>query len=171
MASGRLERSLVRLVGPDERKLFSIHGAPGQLLAALDRRVLILKTGLEAGLPFRAKAHSFDYGTLDGFRVQPGSALAALWLDVKGYSPPDRQIWQSADPARDPFRAPNGFPLPLEALRRSEEHLAVLRDAIAAARTGPGGPLVDELERLAALRDSAALTEDEFERAKRLLLE
>jgi hypothetical protein len=159
-------------VQPDERQLFSLPGAPGQLLAALDRRVLILKTGFEAGLPLRVRAHSFFYEALEGLRIKRGAVLAVVWLDVEGYVAPERQIWQSADAARDPFRAPNAFPVPLEVLERGDEQLACLREAIEAARGGTTRPasFVGELERLAALHETGALTDEEFEQAKRRLL-
>jgi hypothetical protein len=156
----------------DERVLAVIPGARGQALVALDRRALTLKSGFDAGTPFRVRAHSFDYERLAGLEIERGSALAVVWLVAKDGRPPEKQWWQSVDPARDPFRSANAVPVEAETFDRCEAELRTLREAIAG--TGPDdreAALVDELERLAALRAAGALSDEEFAHTKRHLLE
>jgi hypothetical protein len=163
----RLQRLLDESIEPDETVLFVVEGKGNQALAALDRRLLVLKAGAAAGLPFQARARSFAYAAITGIDVERGSALSVVWFTSADFRTQEKEWWQSRDSARDPFRAPNAFPVATDELETLEPCLARLRAAIAEAGEEP---IVDSLERLAALHASGALTTEEFERAKERLL-
>jgi len=81
------------------------------------------------------------------------------------------------DVDRPQHRLPNCVPIRCRRLKLYEPVLAELRARIAAAKATFAAPreapeqVLSELERLAALRLTGILSHDEFERAKRLLLD
>lgn len=179
----RLQGLAAQEIRPGEQVLLVLKGKGSQALVALERRLLVLKTGFAAGLPLRGAATSFDYRDIIDVEVERGSAMTVIWVSSTAFRPVEKEVWQARDPARDPFRAANAIPISTREPDPCEPFVDWLRQTIAAAEGGERGsvperdeaervaPLVLSLERLTALRDSEALTEEQFEKAKARLLD
>jgi hypothetical protein len=101
------------------------------------------------------------------------------WIEVSSPSFQGRERKRNRHPRRsdrDVYKLPNCVPL---AKRRVDEYygaLAQLRERIELSKRplaapGRGSPLIASLERIASLRRSGALSEDEYARLKGVLLE
>ena len=181
--SDRLQEFAAHEIRPGEQVLLVLKGKGGHALVALERRLLVLKAGFGAGLRQRRVATSFDYRDIIDVEIERGSALTVIWVSSTTFKPLEKEVWQAHDPSRDPFRAANAIPIPTREPDPCEAFVDWLRQTIAAAENGEGASdqmrddaervasLVLSLERLTALRDSGALTKEQFERAKARLLD
>ena len=181
--SDRLQGLAAQEIRPGEQVLLVLKGKGSHALVALERRLLVLKAGFGAGLRQRRVATSFDYRDIIDLEVERGSALTVIWVSSTAFRPLEKEVWQAHDPSRDPFRAANAVPIPTSEPDPCEPFVDWLRQTIAAAENGERASdqerdetervasLVLSLERLTALRDSGALTEEQFDRAKGRLLD
>lgn len=180
----RLQGLAAQEIHSGEQVLLVLKGKGSNALVALERRLLVLKAGFGASLRQRRVATSFDYRDIIDVKVERGSALTVIWVSSTGFRPLEKEVWQAYDPSRDPFRAANAIPIPTHEPDACEPFVDWLRQTIAAAENGEPtssdqnrdeaelvASLVLSLERLTALRDSGALTKEQFERAKARLLD
>lgn len=166
--SGRLRKLAARTLVTGEHVLFCLPGTPGQALVALDRRLLLLKAGAAAGRAFRGTVASYAYAEIAEISLSLGEVNSVIRVSV--LQPRAREWWQWSAAAEDPLRAPDALLVPSSAAAECQRHVERLRELLAGARAEGSSPLVLELERLAALHASHALSDEEFARAKRALL-
>jgi len=153
---------------------FCLVGAWNQSLIALHDRVLIIKPGLLAGATFGARVTAFYYKDITGIEMNTGLTTAVLEILTPSYQgTADRDFW-SLGRDRDPFRVSNCIPLHkphLDAYRPYLERLrARIQQAKQATSSGTTEDIGTQIQKLVELRDSGALTEDEFQQAKRKLI-
>ena len=146
LANETVEFCLLGLIGPD------------QLLAALNDRILILRTDLVSFLQNK-QAESLPYKDIHdiGLRRNPDYyAGKAYPIEIfRSDSPLEPAALINVDKGRlDEYRP----------------YINRINAKIHEAKSTTGTELVAELERLAALRNSGALTEAEFRQAKSQLL-
>jgi Short C-terminal domain len=80
---------------------------------------------------------------------------------------------KSKDDSRSPWELPNVLPLNKGEYEKARPYIERMREMIAAAKRPSSATSVDiasQIERLAQLKASGALSEDEFESAKRRLI-
>jgi len=166
--SGKLRTLTARTLEAGEHVLFCLPGTAGQALVALDRRLLLLKAGAAAGRAFRGMAASYRYADIAEISFRFGEVNSVI--RVSPLEPRAREWWQWSAASEDPLRAPDCLLVPSSAAVECRAYVERLRELVADARGERPPPLVSELERLAALHDSGALSDEEFARAKRSLL-
>jgi hypothetical protein len=165
---GKLRKLADRALEPGERVLFCIPGTRGQALVALDRRLLVVKAGAPAGRAFGGIAASHRYADITEISLTVGEVNSVI--RISGPRPRTREWWQWSASHDDPLRAPDALLLPSSAVDACRPYVERLRELVAEARSEGAPVLVAELERLAALHASGALSDEEFARAKRALL-
>lgn len=151
-----------------------ILGSSNQAIIGTDRRAFVFKKGLMAGASFGSEMTSWAYRNLLGVQLHTGMVSGAVILQGPGQSGAKTSYWQNSD--SDAHKAPNAIPVvrPFDAARAGVARLRLLVDS-AHEGTGPkvgarpllpqpsaANGILDELERLATLRQSGAITEDEF---------
>jgi hypothetical protein len=166
--TGRLRKLVLGSLEPGERALFCVSGVPGQALVALEGRLLVVKAGAAAGRAFRGTVTSYRYADIAEISLRLGDANSVI--RVSPLEPRRREWWQWSAAFEDTLRAPDALLVPSAAAGEWEGPVQRLRELVAKAREGSTVPLVAELERLAALHASGALSDDEFARAKHALL-
>jgi len=175
--SRRVRREVERQISPHETALFCFRGSLNHSLVALDERLIIVKPGFHAGTMWGALTTTFYYQDVTG--IQLHTFLMSGWIEVSSPSFQGRERKRNRHPRtsdRDVYKLPNCVPL---AKRRVDEYygaLAQLRERIEVSKLRPpapgrGSPLIASLERIASLRRSGALSEDEYARLKGVLLE
>ena len=175
--SGRVRREVERQLSDDESVLFCLRGSLSHSLVALDERLLIVKPGFHAGTTFGTLTTTFYYQDVTG--IQLHTFIVTGWIEVSSPSFQGRERKRNRQPRssdRDVYKLPNCIPLAKRHRDEYHEALAKLRERIEFSkrysRLSPEAPpLISSLERIARLRRSGALSEDEYERLKGVLLE
>jgi hypothetical protein len=175
----RVHKELLRHTMPDEEILFCLRGDLGHSLVALEDRLIILKTGFHAGTPFGSLVTTIFYGDVTG--IQMHTHLLFGWIEVSSPSFQGRErkyARQSPRSDRDVYKLPNCVPIHKWYAAQYQPALAVLRGRVAAVKDRANLPhstkqlqsIVNELERLTTLHHAGSLSDEEFARAKELLL-
>ena len=160
-----------------------IAGPSNQAIIGTDRRLFVYKKGFMAGATFGAELTSWDYRNLVGIQIHTGMVSGAVVVQAPGQSGTRTNVWKQGD--SDPYKAPNAIPIS-RPWKPAQEGVARLRQLIDGAHNpsqqpvhpqgslpaagGEVGSLADEINRLADLHASGALTDEEFTQFKARLL-
>lgn len=173
IVSDRVAQIVARHSTADENPTACLRGRWDQSLIVFEDRVLIVKPRLLIRGRLGAKVTTLYLRDVSGIHVT--ARMLTGWIEVTTAAFP-RARRQDAD--RPPYRLPNCVPIRRRRLPLYEPVLAELRirisatmAAAASTRAEPPEQILSELERLGALRLAGILSHDEFERAKRLLLD
>jgi hypothetical protein len=159
---------------PGEKVLSQCVGMSGQSLVVTDQKVLIIKTGFMAGSTFGAKATTFDYRMISSVEVRTGPVTGALSISAGGVAQRDRTYWGQT--GNDAYKSPDAIPIARAQAPDFQRAAALIRElagrshgANQPAAAGAPDP-IEQLKKLAELRDAGVLTAAEFEAKKRELL-
>jgi hypothetical protein len=160
------------LVSPSEL------GGWSQAIVALDDRLLLIKPGLVAGATFGGRVTSFYYRDITGIEVNAGLLYGVIEINTSSYQgTTQKDFWSIGDRDKNPFKVTNALPIMKFGLKHYRPYIDRLRQMIRTAKQGEvmpppqsSGSLSSELEKLASLRASGILTDEEFQQAKRRLL-
>lgn len=174
-----VRKALLRALEGDERPLFCVRAPAGQAIVALSRRLLIVKSG-PSSTSLGAKVAGYRYDEIAAISIQPGEVNSVIEVaPLRGR--PRREWWHSWIAFEDPLKAattvvvPTGdledYEVVVERLRALVERSRGRSRSAEATAAADDDDLVPSLERLSALHAAGALTDAEFERAKRALLD
>jgi hypothetical protein len=171
---GRVKKALSENLRPDETVRVVIRGAHSQAMIGTDSRVFVCKPGFMAGAAFGAEVTSWGYANLTGVQRHKGLMSGAVVLQGPGQSGKKASYWGNKND--DASKAPNAIPVAGD-WKQVDEGVSQLRNlidaahaAISAPPTGAAPSMAHELQKLADLRDSGVLTDEEFQAAKARLL-
>lgn len=161
-----------------EKVLSQCVGMKGQTLVVTDRKVLIIKTGWMAGSTLGAKVTAFDYRTITSVEVRTGPVMGAFSISSGGVAQRDRTYW-GMNPD-DAYKSPDAIPIAKVQAPDFQKAAALIRELAASSSAGtlgsqrpaprPQADPIDQLKRLAELRDAGVLSDEEFEIKKAELL-
>ena len=169
----RLRRELLRQTREGEPVRFCLRGDLGHALVCLDDRVIVLKSGFHAGTTFGTMASTIFYRDVTGIQVR--MHLVSGWIEISSPSFQGRERKRSRHPRtsdRDVYKLPNCVPIHRLHLDQYDEPLAELRRLVAESKEQIVRlDVVAELERLSSLAEAGRLDEQEYTRAKSMLLD
>jgi len=175
--SKKVKRLAEENINQDEKILFCLVGNFNQSLVALDKRILIIKTGFMAGATFGSRVTSFHYKDITSIEVNTGLINGVIEISTPSYQGTKEKDWWSMDRDRDPMKISNCIPIEKAKLKEYQPYLEKLRQKIGEAKTTTspqfypsGKDIGSELKELASLHSSGVLSDEEFEQAKRKLL-
>ena len=128
---------------------------------------------------FGARVTSFYYRDINGIKVSTGLAMGVIEINTPRYQgTQEKDYWSHKNKDRDPRKVSNCLPISKTDLKRYKPLIDRLRTMIRAAKQEsiPQLPAQDssslsaEIEKLTSLRELGALSEDEFQQAKKGLL-
>lgn len=166
-ANEALDKNLL----PGETVKVIIRGPSNQAIIGTERRAFVFKKGFLAGASFGSELTEWQYSHLVGVQIHTGMMTGAVILQGPGQSGKSTSHWGHDDD--DPYKVPNAIPIS-RPYALAEAGVARLRELIhdsqhapSAAQVAPtavpeASSIADELTKLAALRDSGVLSEDEF---------
>jgi hypothetical protein len=163
----------------DDVKL-CIQGTNSQAIVALQERLLVIKPGWEAAATFGARVTSFYYQDITGIEVNTGLLMGVIEINTPAYQGTATKDYWSSITDKDPHRLSNCIPIAKTHLAEYKPYIAELERLVREAKEGSrtptspasgGGGILADLERLAELHTSGALTEEEFQQAKRKILD
>ncbi len=176
--SSKVRKLLDENVTPDEKVLFCLVGNFKQAIIALPNRLLVMKPGFMAGATFGARVTSFLYKDITGIEVNTGLVNAVIEISTPSYQATKQKDWWSMDRDRDPAKVSNCLPVSKVHLKEFQPYLEKLRVMIADAKKDKtisqqkgAENIASQLEQLVKLHQSGSLTEEEFQNAKKRLLE
>ncbi|MGH3001414.1 MAG: SHOCT domain-containing protein [Gaiellaceae bacterium] len=168
----RLRREFALNTRPGENARLCLRGRFGHALVCLDDRLLILKRGFRAGTTFGAMAATIFYRDVTGIQVR--MQLVSGWIEISSPSfqgSERKRAWDLRATDRDVFKQPNCVAIQRRHVPVYQVALSELRRLVAEAKLEPDhGGVVDQIERLAALRRQGVVSEDEFALAKSRIL-
>jgi hypothetical protein len=172
---GPIRESIQANLEPGETVEVVVLGQANQTLVGTGRRVFVAKQGILTGGFFRKQSSSWDYRNISGVELQRSLTMTAVILQVPGVAPVT-EIGRFSKGSGSVWEAPNAVVVTLSP--DLEASVARLRELIAehqqpqlaTTMQPPDGPL-DQLKKLAELRDAGVITVDEFESKKTKLLD
>lgn len=161
-------------LAPGEPVVAIIRGQFDSAIIGTDRRVFVFKKGVLSGSAFAKKLSSWDYRNITGIQVETGVMGGVAAVQAAGVGTGDLSYWGGGK--SDPRKAPNAVALARDHFKQAKEAVAVLRQRISdhqatGSVTSTAAPdSMDQLRKLAELRDAGILTSEEFESKKAELL-
>lgn len=127
-------------MGDEEDILFSIEGMDGQLIVALDKRLLVVKPGFVDGADFGGVVASIYYSDISGIEVKIGRTNKVIKIHTSSYQLDDNYVqnyqgnrvaqvkdfWLSTQP--------DSIPITRWALKKYEPHLYMLGKLVREAK-------------------------------------
>jgi hypothetical protein len=162
-----VKRALEEMLAAGEKVRVAICGARGQAIVATGTRVFVCKPASTTASG--AEITAWPYENLAGVELQKRFLTDAVVLRPRGRTRRKTGYW--GEKGEDPFTAADAIPITSDS-EQVRTAVAFLSQLIVLARDRPRTvPLVaDKLRKLAELRDRGALTEHEFQAAKRRVL-
>lgn len=158
---------------------FIIVGTSSQCLIALTESCIIVKAGFMAGATGGGRFTEFHYSDITGIEVNTGMMSAVLEVTTPAYQGRSKDFWSSGK-NEDPWKVSNCLPgskalfCQGEGAERIEELRRRVRQAKQTSPTVTPAAAVDpaeQIRKLAELREAGVLTLEEFDEAKRRILE
>ena len=164
---------------PRENVRCCLRGDLNHSLVMLDDRLLIVKPGFHAGSTFGALTTSIRYADITG--IQLHSFLVSAWIEISSPSFQGRERKRNRQPRtsdRDVYKLPNCVPIKKRrlddcqpALRELHERIDAAHEPHHSAGSSVGSTrIVIELTRLSDLLERGAITDAEYQLAKRSLI-
>ena len=155
---------------------FCIQGVNSQAIVALEDRMLVIKPGWQAAASFGARVTSFYYRDVTGIEINTGLVMGVIEINSPAYQGTGTKDYWSTRKDHDPHRATNCIPIRKGDLKKFKPSLDELERLVRDAkedrsRFADARGIGAELEKLAELRASGVLTEEEFQRAKGRILD
>lgn len=192
--STKASTAVARLCHGNEQPWLILTSSGGAgVLAAWEDRLAIIKTGgltsMMAGSLGGERSAVFHYVDITGVEYNSGFVKGVLEVLTPSYSGgAQKDFWRGSNASRnadsnDPWTLSNTLPLTKAEYNAARDEMQTLRSRIAEAKrptvqvsplvapTSVGTGLADEVKKLADLRDAGILTEEEFDAAKRRLIE
>ncbi len=181
----KLRKLAEQNMGEDESIEFCLLSQSGvggwsQVIVALDERLLVIKPGMAAGATFGARVTSFYYRDITGIEINTGLLQGVIEINTPSYQgTAQKDYWNVRDQNKNPFLVTNCLPISKRDLKHYKPYIDKLRTMIREAkqeRVTPlppqgGNNLSSELDKLASLKASGVLTEEEFQQAKKRVLD
>lgn len=169
----KIKKLLDENKNPGDKVLFCLRGDFRQSLIALEDRLLIIKSGIMAGATFGGRVTTFHYQDITGIEINTGLLTGVIEITTASYTGTTEKDWWSMGRDRDPMSVSNCLPISKHDLPEYQPYLEILRRKVREAKglPAPAASLGCELERLKALHVSGALTDAEFTKAKKKLLQ
>jgi len=168
-----MAKALQGVIQEDEEVLDLIEGLRHQGAVLTDQRVIVAKSGLNAGAIFGAKVTSFPFDLIAAIEVQTSGVRTAIIVRSAG-DQNQSGFLSGRQLGNDVWSSPNTVPFNRNDRERAQEFAEyasrVRAEAVNAYDAGAPASVADELQKLAALRDSGILSDEEFEAQKAKLL-
>ncbi len=176
--------------GDEEPWLILVSSGGAGLLTAFDDRLAIIKTGamtsFMAGSLGGERAATFHFRDVTGVEYNSGFVNGVLEILTPSYSGgANKDFWRGSSSSRnadsnDPWTLSNCLPLAKSEYKAVGSEISELRSKVSQSKQAvlhvgaPAQPthsgLADEVRKLAELRDSGILNDEEFAAAKKRLL-
>ena len=180
--NGTLSSKAIRIIEENipqsEKALFCLLGNFKQAIVALTERLIVIKSGFVAGATFGERVTSFRYKDITSIEVNTGVLNGVIEICTPSYQGTKQKDWWSMSRDRDPMKISNCLPIAKADLKYFRPFLNELEKMITDAKASKNRPIqnlaeqdiASQLEKVAQLYKSGALSKEEFESSKRRIL-
>jgi len=158
-----------------------VRGAFSSAIIATDRRLFVFKKGILSGSLMANKLVSWDYGSISSIQLETGVLAGTVSVQAPGATVGEAKSWTRFPGDSAASKSGNAITLRREHFEQARAGVAVIRQLISEYRgqTATGNPPepashpadpVEQIRRLAELRDAGVVTPAEFEARKAELL-
>jgi hypothetical protein len=125
----RFQKIVEGYMDPDEPIHYLIQGGGSQAILGLEDRLLVVKSGWQAGTTFGGRVTSFYYVDITGIEAHFGFHFGVLEVNSSSVRGSDViEFWNfSGKPDKDPFKVPNCIPISKKLLRKQADQLEGIR--------------------------------------------
>lgn len=167
---------LVENLEPDEKVLAKIKGNFGQGFVVTDKHVFILKWGFMAGSMFGGRCIGYAYPNITALEMKKQATYCLVEIFTPANQSNRKLSYWGNDGNNDAIKSENAV-----TFSRAQPEIKAFQEAIMLARgtmIKTNGSVqstsisdgVDQLEKLAELRDKGIITEEEFTTKKKRIL-
>lgn len=173
--SGKMKKAFEGVIQDGEQILDQIEGLRHQGAVLTDRRVIIAKSGVNAGAVFGAKVTSFPFDLVASIEVQTSGVRTVLVVQSAG-DKSQSGFLSGRQLGNDVWSSPNTVPFnrsDRDRAQRFAEHASRKRaEAVNSRGAVESAPVsvADEIQKLGALRESGLISDEEFAAQKAKLL-
>lgn len=168
---GRGEKLLQKNVESDEKILVKLLGNFGQAFVITSKRLYVLKWGFVVGLTFGGKCNSFELSNITGIQIKHSIFTGVVEVITPG-NQDRRNIGYWGQGNDDAIKSDNAVTFETRDLKFFQEAVNLGRNLIANVHNDGAKPHsdLDQLDKLAELREKGILTEEEFAAKKKQIL-
>lgn len=161
-------------LAPDEEIYVQVIGLFGQTLVATQKRLLIIKPGFMAGAMFGMKVSQYSLSQISGLELRFNLMTGVFEVSAAGMQGTERSYWGTGKTSAE--QSPNCIPLNKSLREPFEKAVRIIYKLMDDTNTQKSGvPTVgldipDQIRKIADLKDSGIITNEEFENKKQELL-
>jgi len=134
LLGARTRAAMAEALLPGEQPHVVIPGSGGSAIVGTGERIIVIKSGVRAGIPLGARAKAFEFESVIGVRLDTETSPAVVAIDAPHKIASCRVYW--ADTRDDPWKARNAIPVDPAAFGVTLEQVIALRALIDAYRKG-----------------------------------
>ena len=125
----RAKKVLEENIRKNEKVFFCLKGIFGQVMVALDKRLLIIKPGFFAGATFGSRVTSFYYKDITGVEINTGLIFGVIEICTPSHQgSTEKDFWSIGN--KDPFKISNCLPIEKSKLKYYKPYLEKLQNLI-----------------------------------------
>lgn len=171
---GGIKKILSASTGPDEKIKVQLNGTAGECLVVTDKKVLVAKAGFSSGALFGQKAKSFPFKQITSVEYSCGLTAGRIQITTAGTVESSSGHRKGVlDSVADTFQAENVVTFPSQKKLVFQKAAALIRQMLDEQHEAPTTAtpdILEQIKKLAELKESGILTEDEFNNKKAELL-
>lgn len=166
---GGIKKALISTIDKSEEILIQINGQMGEAVVVTNERVIILKAGFASGALVGKKASSYYYHQITSIEISYALTVGRLEISVAGASKSPGMDFADARKLENVVNFYKKDKPKFEAAARK------IRELVKNSQTPTQTPaqqtdVVEEIRKLASLRDDGLITDEEFEAKKKQIL-
>lgn len=171
---GRGDKIVAENISSEENVLVKLQGDFGQALVMTNKRLYIVKWGFQTGSTFGGKCIAYEYKNISA--IESRKHMTTRLLQVLTPATQDRNLsyWGERGKGNNAIESDSAITYPKKLDAQFQRAIEVARRVTEKAHAGTsnGGGLsdVEQLEKLAELKDKGILTDEEFQAKKKQLL-
>jgi hypothetical protein len=159
-----------------EKAIYALKGDFGQGLVVTEKAVYILKWGFQTGLTFGGRCTAYPFNNISTVQMQ--KKLTSRYIEIITPGNQDKRLsyWAGRGKENSALEAPNAVTFSNKNFEKFKAIAAYLQNRIANQQSmhsagSAGTAVADQLEKLVSLKKQGILTQEEFEKEKRRLLD
>ena len=176
--SDKAIKAIEENINKEEKVLFCLVGNSNQTMIALEDRLLVIKTWLEAGETFGSKTTSFRYKDITSIEVNTGAINGVIEICTPSFQGTSQKDYLAISRDRNPFKVSNCLPFFKYDLKNFRPYLSYLEKKITSPEVSVDRfsqdvaeqDIATQLEKVTQLFKSGALSKKEFESSKKYVL-
>lgn len=173
---GGLKKALDSNIDPSEEIKVCLNGDPGECLVVTDKRVMIIKAGYSSGAMFGQKVKSYPFNQITSVEYSCGLISGRIQITVPGsVEQTQRRNENIFSASFDARQAENVVNFGSAKKEQFKQAAAIIRQMCnssnnqSATKTEPD--IIEQIKKLAELKEAGILTEEEFNTKKAELLQ